>query len=232
MMENILNGGRRVLVLSPHTDDAELGCGGTIVRLISSGADVWVAAFSLAKESLPPGSAPDRLRGEFLCAMRILGVDERRTFIHDFPVRHFLTHRQRVLDNLVELRQKLHPEVVLVTSSTDVHQDHQVLHNEALRTFKDNTLWGYELPWNSLSFTAQAFVVLNQEHLDRKYAALQAYKSQFELQRPYFARQFIQGWAMLRGMQVRGEYAEAFEVVRVAWQVGAPAEASSQESSA
>ena len=217
MMDAILNGSRRILVLSPHTDDAELGCGGTIARLIAGGAEVWVAAFSLAKESLPPGSAPDRLKGEFHCAMKILGVNVERTFVHDYPVRHFSEHRQALLDQLVELRRKVKPNGVFVTSSTDVHQDHQVLHNEALRTFKDITLYGYELPWNSLKFTAQAFVVLTQEHLDRKWSTLRAYKSQLELQRPYFAPEFIQGWARVRGMQIRSEYAVAFEVVRVKW---------------
>jgi LmbE family N-acetylglucosaminyl deacetylase len=217
MMDDILNGTRRVLVLSPHTDDAELGCGGTIVRLLEHGAEITVAAFSLAKESLPPGSAPDRLRGEFLRAMKTIGIDPQRTVVYDFPVRRFSHQRQELLDELVELRRKVNPDVVFVTSSTDVHQDHQVLHNEALRTFKDNTLWGYELPWNSLRFTPQAFVTLKQDHLDHKWAALQAYESQLELQRPYFSKEFIESLARVRGMQVRAQFAEAFEVVRVKW---------------
>ena len=44
-----MNTMRRVLVLAPHTDDAELGCGGTIARLLTDGADVLVAAFSTAE---------------------------------------------------------------------------------------------------------------------------------------------------------------------------------------
>jgi LmbE family N-acetylglucosaminyl deacetylase len=149
--------------------------------------------------------------------MQTLGVDVGRTYVRDYPVRKFSHRRQELLDELVQLRQKIKPDVVFVTSSTDVHQDHQVLHNEALRTFKDNTLWGYELPWNSLRFTPQAFVTLEWGHLDRKWAALQAYKSQIELRRPYFSKEFIQGLAIVRGMQVRAQYAEAFEVVRVKW---------------
>jgi LmbE family N-acetylglucosaminyl deacetylase len=217
MMRNIFNGTPRVLVLAPHTDDAELGCGGTMARLLGSGAEVAVAAFSVAEESLPPGSNPDRLHCEFLRAMGILGVDAERTFVYDYPVRRFSDHRQEVLEQLVQLRRQLEPEVVFVTSSTDLHQDHQVLHNETVRAFKEATLWCYELPWNSMNFTSQAFVVLNQEHLDRKWAALQAYESQLELQRPYFNKEFIQGLARVRGVQVRTQYAEVFEVVRVKW---------------
>ena len=65
MMEQMMNSMRRVLVLAPHTDDAELGCGGTIARLLRDGVDVFVAAFSTAEESLPPGAAPCRLRMSF-----------------------------------------------------------------------------------------------------------------------------------------------------------------------
>ncbi len=217
MMDDLLDGDRRVLILSPHTDDAELGCGGSTARLIAHGATVWVATFSLAKESLPPGSAPDRLHGEFLCAMQTLGVDVQRTFVRDYPVRRFSLQRQEILDELVALRQKIMPEIVFVPSSTDVHQDHQVIYNEALRTFKDNTLLGYELPWNSWKFTPQAFFVLTPEQLDRKCAALNAYKSQYELKRPYFSKEFVHSLAQVRGMQVRTQFAEAFEVLRVTW---------------
>lgn len=216
-MQTILNGTLRVLILAPHTDDAELGCGGTTARLLASGAEVSIATFSLAEESLPSGSSPDRLHCEFLSAMKILGVDVQRTFVFNYPVRRFLDHRQDLLEELVKLRRKLQPEVVFVTASTDVHQDHQVLHSEAVRTFKDITLWGYELPWNSINFSAQAFVTLKQEHIDLKWAALQAYESQVELQRPYFSKEFIEGLARVRGVQVRTQYAEVFEVVRDKW---------------
>jgi hypothetical protein len=53
--------------------------------------------------------------------------------------------------------------------------------------------------------------------LQAKWEALQAYKSQFELGRPYFSREFIEGLARVRGVQVKSPYAEAFEVMRLKW---------------
>ncbi len=44
---------QKILVLAPHTDDGELGCGGTIVRLIDEGQDVYYVAFSICEESVP-----------------------------------------------------------------------------------------------------------------------------------------------------------------------------------
>src|SRR5215471_12516242 len=216
-MQKLFEGASRVLVLAPHTDDAELGCGGTIARLLEGGAEVSVAAFSTAEESLPAGSAPCRLRCEFTRAMGLLGVKPEGTLVYEYPVRRLSYHRQEVLEELVKLKRQLQPEVVFVTASTDVHQDHQVLHAEAVRAFKDLTLWGYELPWNHISFSAQAFVVLDERHVESKWKALEAYESQLELERAYFSRDFIFGLAKIRGTQVREAYAEAFEVMRVKW---------------
>jgi LmbE family N-acetylglucosaminyl deacetylase len=105
--------------------------------------------------------------------------------------------------------------MVFSAASTDVHQDHQVVHAECLRAFKDRTFFGYEAPWNHVTFTANAFVALEERHVEAKWSALQAYRSQFELERPYFSRDFIWGLAKVRGVQVKAPYAEAFEAIRV-----------------
>ena len=55
-----------ILVLAPHTDDGELGCGGTMDRLVKSGTDVHYAAFSTAEKSVPTGYPADILKNEGL----------------------------------------------------------------------------------------------------------------------------------------------------------------------
>jgi hypothetical protein len=96
-----------------------------------------------------------------------------------------------------------------------LHQDHQVVFNEGLRAFKDRTIWGYELPWNHITFNAQGFIKVELKHIEKKWLAMQEYKSQLEKKRPYFEKAFIEGIAKMRGMQVNEAYAEAFEVVRI-----------------
>lgn len=204
----------RVLVLAPHTDDAEIGCGGTLARFLEEDREVFVAAFSTAEDSLPAGWEPTVLRDEFLSAMDVFGVERERTFVFDYRVRHLHAHRQEVLEELVRMRKDIAPEIVLVPSANDVHQDHQVVHNESLRAFRDCTVLGYELPRNHFTFSTQAFVTLERRHLDRKWEALQVYKSQMELSRSYFSLELIEGLARVRGLQVDAEYAEAFQVVR------------------
>jgi N-acetylglucosamine malate deacetylase 1 len=217
MVKPLMDLRQAVLVLAPHTDDAELGCGGTIARLLREGGDVFVAAFSTAEGSLPPGAAPTRLRDEFLSSMQVLGIPPDKTFVFGYPVRRLSYYRQDLLEELVKLRNQVNPNMVFLPSASDLHQDHQVLNAEGLRCFKDLTVWGYELPWNNIGFPAQAFVTLEPCDLQAKWEALQAYKSQFELGRPYFSKEFIEGLARVRGVQVKAPYAEAFEVMRIRW---------------
>ena len=212
-----MNQPRRLLVLAPHTDDAELGCGGSICRLLEEGVEVYVAAFSTAETSLAPNVPKDALKNEFFKAMALLGIEKNALFVHDYPVRLLSDHRQEVLENLVALKRDLSPDVVFAPSSSDLHQDHQVLFAEAARAFKQITLWGYELPWNHVTFAAQAFVALTAVHVERKWQALQVYQTQLELRRPYFTRSFVEALARVRGTQVGTEFAEAFDVMRIRW---------------
>lgn len=201
--------------MSPHTDDAELGCGGTMARWMDEGAEMFAAAFSTAELSLPPGSKPYRLKDECHNALDELGIPKENRFIYDFPVREFGYHRQEVLEEMVKLARTVRPEVVLVPSGADLHQDHAVVHQESVRAFRYTTMLGYELPWNNITFSTHAFVVLDEKHLRRKWAALTKYESQLEVARPYFRYEFIESMARVRGSQVKSEYAEAYEVIRV-----------------
>lgn len=204
-----------ILVLAPHTDDAELGCGGTIARLLEEGKEVHVAAFSGAKESLPPGSPPHRLIDEFYASMRTFKIPQDQIHFTDYPVRNLDQYRQEILERLITLKKHIAPDLVIVPSRQDEHQDHQVLAREGSRAFKEISMWGYELPWNTMNFSAQAFVGLDRAHLETKWDALQAYESQLELSRPYFSWEFVESLASVRGTQIKTTYAEAFEVNRI-----------------
>ena len=204
----------KILVLAPHTDDAELGCGGTLARFLAEGKEIFVAAFSTARASLPEGADPDTLKNEFLASMEILGIPKDRLFVYNYKVRMLSYHRQEVLEEMVRLRGLIQPDLVLLPSGNDLHQDHQVVHNEGLRAFKQASIWGYELPWNHVTFSTQAFVKLDQHHLDMKWKMMSTYASQFEKHRAYFTKEFVEGLATVRGVQVNEKFAEAFEVIR------------------
>lgn len=204
----------KVLVLSPHTDDGELGAGGTIARFIEEGKQVYYIVFSSCEKSIPSGLPSDILRRECLSSTKILGISPDKITLLDYEVRTFPTYRQQILDNLIEFNQKLKPDLVLVPSSNDMHQDHKTIYWEALRAFKkEASIWGYEHPWNNLTFTTDIFIKLEQEHLGKKINALNQYKSQDF--RVYFDERYIRALAYTRGVQVKFAYAEAFELIRL-----------------
>jgi N-acetylglucosamine malate deacetylase 1 len=206
---------KSLLVLAPHTDDAELGCGASLARFLEEGTRIHVAAFCRAEDSLPQGAPSDMLELEFRTSMKRMGIPDDGVTVFRYPVRRFPGHRQEILEDLIKLRRAVQPEAVFVPSGTDKHQDHQVIHAEAVRAFKDITIWGYELPWNHVDFSAEAFVTLEPRHLEKKWEAMQAYESQIKLARPYFTREFVFGLGCVRGTQVKAAYAEAYEVVRI-----------------
>jgi N-acetylglucosamine malate deacetylase 1 len=202
----------RVLVLCAHTDD-EFGCAGTVARLIEHGAEVRYVAFSRCEESVPPGFPRDVLEHECRACAAALGISPANCQVHGFPVRHLPRFRQEILELLVSEKRAFEPDLALVPSSFDTHQDHKTLFEEGFRAFKHTTVLGYELPQNLISFHNTAFVRLTSAHVEKKIQALDLYKSQAF--RAYAARDFITSLARVRGVQCNTEFAEAFEVIRL-----------------
>jgi LmbE family N-acetylglucosaminyl deacetylase len=209
----VIEGLNRALVLAPHTDDGEFGCGGTMARLVEVGAEVRYVAFSIATKSLPEGFPPDTLAREVREATAEIGLPDEQLILHDFEVRTFPERRQEILEVLISLWEDWQPDIVFMPSLHDVHQDHQVVAAEGLRAFKRTTVLGYEIPWNNFNFDYQAFVALEQAHVERKVAALGRYESQQH--RNYANPDYIWNLAKTRGINVNRELAEAFEVYRV-----------------
>ena len=209
----MIEGLERVLVLAPHTDDGEFGCGGTIARMLEGGVEVRYVAFSVATKSLPEGFPPDTLAREVREATAAIGIPPEGLDVHDFEVRTFPVHRQEILELLIEIWEEWRPDAVFMPSVRDIHQDHQVIAAEGLRAFKRTTVLGYEIPWNNLDFSYQAYVSLEKPHMERKVEALACYASQQH--RNYANPEHIWTRARTHGINIGREYAEVFEVYRV-----------------
>jgi len=206
-------GNKKILVLAPHTDDGELGCGGLICKAIRQGSKVYYAAFSTADESVPAHFPKNQLEIEVLNATEVLGIPSQNVRIYKHSVRKLNYVRQEILEEMVKLREELNPEVVLVPSRKDIHQDHETVTAEGIRAFKNCTILGYELIWNNLSFATDMFCILTDEDIDKKILALKEYKTQEG--KTYMEEDFIRSMARVRGTQIQTRYAEAFEVIRL-----------------
>ncbi len=203
---------KRVIVLAPHTDDGEFGCGATISKLIESGAEVYYVAFSACEQSVLPQFPKDILISEVKSATKKIDIQPSNLILHNYEVRTFNFRRQEILEDLVKLRAQVKPDLIFMPALGDVHQDHATIAQEGLRAFKFSNILCYEVPWNNLSFNTTCFSVVSEIHIQKKIDALNEYKSQAH--RSYANEEFIRSLARVRGVQVNEKYAEVFDVLR------------------
>ncbi|HXX61540.1 MAG TPA: PIG-L deacetylase family protein [Candidatus Sulfotelmatobacter sp.] len=199
---------RRLLVVGPHPDDVELGCGGTIARF-SRQASIDYLILSPCLED--PRNA--NIIAEAETAAGVLGIQPASMIVEDLPRRTFHDKREDIRRILIAARDRLAPDLVFCPSLRDVHQDHEVTAEEALRLFRDVSVVAYESPRSSLDFQPNLYLTLDEEQLETKVRALMSYKSQFD--RYYFEPDIIRSFARMRGAQCRERYAEAFEIMRL-----------------
>ena len=193
----------KVLVLSPHTDDGELGAGGTIAKLVEQGSQVTYFAFSAPRT---------QLKNECKKSLRVLGITDFQ--FYDFKARHFPELRQQILEVLYRYNKKNRVDLVFTPSTNDLHQDHQTITNEALRSFKSSTILGYELPWNHIVFRENCFVALTESHVEKKIEALWNYQSQIEQERKYFDKEYLRSLLRANGLKIGVQFAETFEAIK------------------
>jgi len=204
---------KKILVLSPHTDDGEIGCGASISKYHEIGYDIYYAVFSMCEKSLPKGFPAGTLHNELLSALKILQVSPRNTFLFNYEVRELPKYRQSILENMIEIKKKIKPDIIFTPSSTDIHQDHHTIYEESRRAFRQTTILGYEQPWNNITFKNEALSPVKKRHLQKKINALKCYKTQAD--RKYLNEDFIWSLAKTRGTQMELDYAEGFEVIRL-----------------
>ena len=203
---------RNALFLSAHADDAEFGCGGVIKKLVDAGVHVTSMVFSICEDAVDTTKYPkDIRRSECKKAAGILGIQDLR--ILNYPVRRFNSHRQEILQEIIDIRYESEYDLVFTHWHNDVHQDHQVIAAESFRAFKgrDTTLLSYEVPLNCQAFSPNVFVPLTEDEVKSKIEAIWSYESELA-RRSYFKEDLVRSSLGYRGPYAQTKYAEAFEL--------------------
>jgi LmbE family N-acetylglucosaminyl deacetylase len=205
--------GKRILCLSAHADDFELGCGGFIASQAPS-VEIWVSVMTMNRRNAHGDLQEERSLDEQLRALDILGIERQRLILPEgIDGQLFPECRQRLLEALYALDKELSPDLVLTTSHHDVHQDHVTLCHCAHKAFKRRSLLGYEVPNSSHGFQPNLAVHINAEAMERKCRAVAAYRSQLQQTTgDYFSSDMIQSLARAKGVRFGLPYAECFEV--------------------
>ena len=204
---------KKILLLSPHTDDVEIAMGGSIVKFLENGNNVFYCAFSIARESVPVKFPRDILIEESHKTLSFLGVLEKNITILDFPVRRFHSLSQSILEEMIKLKDSISPDIVFIPNEYDIHQDHIIIYKEAMRAFFKNTnIISYEEIWNQEKSVINLFITLKASHIEKKIKALKFYKSQEK--KTYIQESFIHALAVVRGTQAGSKFAEGFFIKR------------------
>ena len=190
-----------------------MGAGASIAKFSEQGANIHYLAFSTAAASVPKGLPKNILKTEVINATKKLGISKKNVLTLNYPVRKLNFSRQKILEDLIKHKKKIKPDLVIMPSLNDIHQDHATIAQEGLRAFKGSTILGYELIWNNFKFEPNLFIYLEEKYIKKKYDSLKEYKSQ--KYRNYMSKDFIYSLAKTRGVQVGVKYAECFEVIRM-----------------
>jgi len=206
----------RILILSTHTDDGIITTGGTISRILEEGGDIFYVGLSIAEESVPEGFPKDAVAKECQLSTKVLGIDPKKVYIERFPVRRFPEYRQKILDTIINFRDKIRPNMAFIPATTDIHQDHEVMNRESIRALSRYcSIYGYDFPWNSLNEgKLNLFYQLEERHIRKKVEALSCFKSQIVKKAGYLTEEYVRSLAIERGNRIGTRYAEAFEVIR------------------
>ena len=222
----MLNSIRRALVIAPHPDDEILGCGGTMLRLATAGAEIHVAIMTKASPPRFGASIAETGRREARMAHDLLRVTA--THLHDFPAAELdkIAHAD-INAALGELMARLAPDTIFVPFVGDVHLDHQLVFLSSMVAARPRAGLGparilsYETlsetnwyaPGVTPTFAPNVYVDIG-DTLDAKIAAFKCYASQVKNEPDERSVEAVRALAVLRGATVYRRAAEAFMLLR------------------
>jgi LmbE family N-acetylglucosaminyl deacetylase len=195
-----------VLCLGAHSDDIEIGAGGTIISLIASGVRLNVHWCVLSAAG--PRASEARASAEAF----LQGAERYAIELGEFEDSYFPSQSRAIKDWLIDVRDRVSPDLVLTHTRNDAHQDHRELNHLTWNLFRDHLVLEYEIPkWDGDLGQPNVYVPLTAKAIDRKISLLHEH---FGTQRSkdWFDRATFEGLARLRGVECRAPefFAEAF----------------------
>jgi LmbE family N-acetylglucosaminyl deacetylase len=200
--------GKRVLFIGAHPDDIELGAG-ALLHHIAPRSDVMCVTLSDNQKNLQLKSVVE----EQYASMNVLGVPREKVVVEKFITRNFPDARQDILEYMLKLRGDFQPEIIFVHSKQDVHQDHNVITDEALRAYRGITVLGYDVIRSSYGFFPHFLAEVSEEDVNKKIEALLQYKTYAD--KYYFSPELLRAIMVRHGSLAECPFAEGFDILRI-----------------
>ena len=199
-----------VLCLGAHSDDIEIGCGGTLLHLKKAMPRLkfhWVVLSASGVRAEEATKAAGLFTGD--C--------EKQVVLKDYRDGYLPYSGGEVKDFFEEMKAQVNPDLILTHWRGDAHQDHRLVSELTRNTFRDHLIWEYEIPkYDGDMGRPNVFVPLQAPLYEEKVAhLLDAFESQRS--KPWFERETFLGLMRLRGMECNSPsgYAEAFHCHKI-----------------
>jgi LmbE family N-acetylglucosaminyl deacetylase len=196
----------RVLAIGAHSDDIEIGCGGTILKLIEQGsvAEIcWVVLTGEANRAAEASSSADAF---------LKGTANKRVILKSFRDGYFPYDGAAIKGVFEELKAEFSPDLIFTHQRFDLHQDHRITCELTWNTFRNHLILEYEIPkYDGDMGAPNLFVPLDESARDKKVEYLMTYFGS-QASKHWFSEDLFSGLLRLRGMECNSptSYAEAF----------------------
>ena len=205
----------QILCLGAHSDDIEIGCGGTILQLIESQPSTridWVVLSS---------STPRRREALRSAGLFLKGTKSRSIAVRSFRDGFFPYMGAKIKEEFERLERRINPSLVFTHYRHDLHQDHRLLNELTWNTFRDHLILEYEIPkYDGDLGSPNVFSPLKASTCRKKAALLQqAFRTQASKQ--WFSNDTFLALMRLRGVEANSPtgFAEAFYARKVSLQL-------------
>jgi LmbE family N-acetylglucosaminyl deacetylase len=193
----------RVVALGAHSDDLEIGAGGTIMRLLAAHPETqvhWVVLSARAERRGEAEASARALLGGSLASLRL----------HELRDGFVPADWAAAKEVLLGVARDVRPDIVFAPTTTDLHQDHRALAELAWQAFRGAMILAYEIPkWDGDLSRPSVYVPLPEdvvaakiEHLHKHFAS--------QLGKPWFDEELFRSVLRMRGVECGSRYAEAF----------------------
>lgn len=207
---------RTILCLGAHSDDIEIGCGGTLLNLQHqhpAAKIVWVV-FSA---EYPRDCEARRSAHAFLSN----GL-QHEVRVHSFRTSFFPYQGEAIKEKFESIKQQYSPDLVLTHYRDDRHQDHRLISDFTWNTFRAHLILEYEIPkYDGDVGAPNVFVPLTDHTAEKKVSHLMSH-FQTQSNKHWFTPDLFQAMMRIRGMECGTRYAEGFYARKLTFAPTAP----------
>jgi LmbE family N-acetylglucosaminyl deacetylase len=203
---NLGNSLQQVLCLGAHSDDIEIGCGGTLLKLIEMYPElsvVWVIF----------GATGEREKEAIKSAENFLNsVARKKIIIKGFKDGFFPYIGAEIKSYFEEFKKEVNPSLIFTHYRQDLHQDHRLISELTRNTFRDHLIWEYEIPkYDGDLSSPNLFVHLSKSICQQKIQHLMTY-FQTQSNKQWFTEETFTAILRIRGIESNAteQYAEGF----------------------